>query len=164
MAGGKPGNLFMVKYLLNFLLIFSLLSVSAFAKNEDAKLQEEFGSDLTHVPFFLRFAFSKEFNKDWKKSNYPQREAFLRDYESNLAAQQKQEKIETQALAQKNKEILLEKKEEQHREKDRLKARLEKERAEEKAEKERQKEFSTLLNEQQKELNDMRQQATQTGR
>ena len=123
----------MVKYLLSFLLIFLMLSSFSFAKmDEDAKLKKDFGPDLVHVPFFLRFSFSKQFNKDWKKSDYSERKAFLKDYETNLAADQSKQKAEARAEAEKEKERLLEKKRSSvQKERDRLRAQL----AEEKAEK-----------------------------
>src|ERR1700679_219596 len=94
MADGQNGTRSMVKYLLNFLFVFLILSSFSFAKNDDTKLQSEYGYDLIHAPFFLRFAFEKEFTKDWQKSDYPEREAFLKDYETNLAAEQKKEQVE----------------------------------------------------------------------
>ena len=96
----------MSKYLLNFLFVFLMLSSFSFAKNEDAQLQKEFGNDLTKAPFFLRFAYSKEFNKDWKDTDYSERRAFLMDYETNLAAKQAQEKIDAKAAAAEEKERL----------------------------------------------------------
>jgi len=142
-----------------------MLSSYSFADKDDAKmqakLQKEYGYDLTHAPFFLRFAYYKEFDKDWKKTDYPERYAFLADYEISSAAQLAKDKAEAKAEAAQEKERLQEKKDALRKEKDRLKA----EKAEEKAEKledeERQKEFNTAVNNQQRTLEEMKQQATQ---
>lgn len=149
----------MLKYLLNFLFVFLMLSSFSFANNGDtklqAKLQKEYGRDLTKAPFFLRFAYNKEFNKDWGKTDYPQRLSFLADYETKSAAEQAKEKADAEAAAIKEKQRLLEKKEELRKEKDKLKAEKAKEKAEQLADKERQKEFDTRVKEQQRELRQM---------
>ncbi len=155
----------MIKYLLNILFIFLLLSSFSFADTNaakmQAKLQKEYGWDLTKVPFFLRFAYYKEFNKDWKETDYPQRLSFLTDYEIQLAAEQAKEKAETQAATAKEKERLREKKEAERKEKERLKAQLAKEKAEKKADEEEQKEFDRGISQQQKTLEQMKREATQ---
>ncbi len=149
----------MVKYLLNFLFVFLMLSSFSFANNDDAKLQaklqKEYGYDLTKAPFFLRFSYYKEFNKDWKKTDYPERLSFLEDYETRSAAEQAKEKAEAKAAAVKEKERLREKKEALGKEKERLKAQLAKEKAQQLADKERQKEFDTSVKEQRKGLQQM---------
>jgi len=149
----------MVKYLLNFLFVFLMLSSFSFAQKDDAKLQvklqKEFGYDLTHVPFFLRFSYYKKFDKNWKESDYPERLAFLKNYETNLAAEQVKEKADAKAAAAKEKERLGEKKEALRKEKERSKARLAEEKAEKKAEEGRQKEFNASVSEQKKELQQM---------
>ena len=133
----------MVKYLLNFLCIFLFLSSLSFAKEafDEAFLQKEFGADLSHAPFFLRFAYSKEFNKDWKKTDYLERKAFLTEYETNLATDQAKEKAEAKVAAAEEKERYLANKEALLKEKNRLKAREAEEKAEKLADEERQKEF-----------------------
>ena len=94
----------MVKYLLNFLFVFLCYHHFLLPKHDDSKLQKEYGSDLTKAPFFLRFAFHKEFNKDWKKSDYSERKAFLTDYETNLAEEQAKKKQMLKLKLQKEKE------------------------------------------------------------
>ena len=42
----------MVKFVWSFLLIFFILTPFSFA-NSDAKLQSQYGQDLTHAPFFF---------------------------------------------------------------------------------------------------------------
>ena len=158
----------MVKYSLKFLFVFLILSSLSFAQNDDAKmqakLQKEFGYDLTHAPFFLRFSYNKAFNKDWKESDYPERFGFLRDYEINLAAQQAKEKAEAEALAAKEKERLLEKKEALRKEKERLKAIEARKKADRLAEEERQKRFKTGLYNEKKSLEEMQRLFQQTRR
>jgi hypothetical protein len=153
----------MVKYLLNFLCIFLFLSSLSFAKEafDEVFLQKEFGADLSHAPFFLRFAFSKEFNKDWKKTDYLERKVFLTDYENDLAAEQAKEKVDAKAAAVQEREGTLAKKEALLKEKERLKAQKAEEKAEKLADEARQKEFDEAKREQQQELEQMRQQATQ---
>jgi hypothetical protein len=112
-----------------------MFSSFSFAGSDDdkllAKLQNEYGYDLTHVPFSLRFAFYKEFDKDWERSDYLERKYFLTDHEINLKTQRTKEKTYAKVQADKEKELLYERKEALRKEKDRLKAR----KAEEKAEK-----------------------------
>ena len=151
----------MLKCLLFFLFAFLIVSSFSFAKDNEPELQKEFGHDLTHVPFFLRFAFNKEFNKDWKKSDYPERKAFLTKYEANVAAEQVKEEAEQKAEAEREKERLREKNEAQHKADERLKASLAEEKSEKDADDERQKEFDKGLQTQQRELDDMRRQALQ---
>lgn len=159
----------MIKYLLLFM--FLTLSSFSFANNInndeaklEAKLQKEFGYDLTHVPFFLRFSFSKEFDKDWKDSDYLERKVFLADYEKNLAIKQAMEKAEAKAAAAKEKELFLEKKEALSVEKERLKARLVQEKSQRLAEKKRQRELKADLKEQHKTLQEMMREFEQSRR
>jgi hypothetical protein len=154
---------FMVKYLLNFLCIFLFLSSLSFAKEafDEAFLQKEFGDDLSHAPFFLRFAFNKEFNKDWGKSDYLERKIFLTNYETGLAVEQVKEKTDAKAAAAQEKERYLATKEALLKEKERLKAQEAEEKAEKLAEEKRQKEFDQATRKQQQELEQMEQQATQ---
>ena len=106
MGVGKNGRLFMVKHLLIFLFLFFMLSSFSFAKDDDAKLKKEYGQDLTHVPYFLRFSFYEKYHRDWKETYYTERKFFLTNYETNLAADQAKEKAEVKAEADKEKERL----------------------------------------------------------
>jgi hypothetical protein len=141
-----------------------MFSSFSFAGSDDdkllAKLQNEYGYDLTHAPFFLRFAFYKEFNKDWKRSDYLERKYFLTDYEINLEAQQAKEKTYAKIQADKEKELLYERKETLRKDKDRLKARKAKEKAEKLDDKEHQKEFYRTVKDQEKILEQMKREAT----
>ena len=118
----------MLKYLLNSLFIFLMLSSFSLANNDEAKLQaklqKEFGHDLTHAPFFLRFAYYKEFDKDWKETDYLERKAFLGDYETQSAAEQAKEEADAKAQIAKEKERLREKREALRKENEQLKAQL----------------------------------------
>ena len=67
----------MIKYLLNILVVFLMLSSFCFAKNDDNGLQKEYGTDLTKAPFFLRFNFYNEYKKDWEESSYAERKDFM---------------------------------------------------------------------------------------
>ena len=153
----------MVKYF--FLFIFLALSSPSFANNDEAKLEakleKEFGHDLTHAPFFLRFAYYKEFDQDWKETDYMERKAFLEDYETQSAAEQAKEEAEAKAQIAKEKERLREKREALRKENEQLKAQLAQERAEKREDEERQKEFDRSLKEEQKILQQMKQLATQ---
>ena len=151
----------MIKYLLNFLFVFLMLSSFSFAKDDDSKLQKEFGPDLSHAPFFLRFAFSKEFNKDWGKSDYSERKAFLTDYETNLTTKQKQEAVDAKTAATEEKERLRAQKAELRQEKEKLKTQEAEEKAEKAAREEFIKETTEAEKEQHKELAEMERQATQ---
>ena len=129
----------MARFFISVLFLIFILTSFAFAKQDLVKLQNEFGYDLTKAPFFLRFAYYKEFNKDWKKTDYDERLSFLTDYEDGLAQQQAREKALAKAEAEDEKERLQEKKDAERREKDRLKARLAKYMQEAKEEADRQK-------------------------
>ena len=85
----------MCKYLLNLLIIFLMLSSVSFAKGYDTKIKEEFGKDLTHAPFTLRFSFSKKYHKEWKESTFAERRAYLTAYEIGVD----QDKAQTRAQA-----------------------------------------------------------------
>jgi len=122
MVAGKNGKQLMVKILLIFIFGFLISSSISFAKIDDAKLKQEFGQDLTKAPFFLRFSFSKKFNKDWGQSDYLERRIFLTDYEDNLASEKAQEIADAKAEADQEKERLNEKKEAELKEKNILKA------------------------------------------
>jgi len=146
----------MVKYLLNSLIIFLMLSSFSFARDNDAALQQEYGPDLTKAPFFLRFAFEKQTNIDWGKSYYSDRKAFLTNYEANLDAQRVQEKADAREAADEEKERLREKRDKQRQEQDRLKAQQDEDKTEQQEYDQRQKEFSDLEKNQRQELQGMR--------
>jgi hypothetical protein len=152
----------MIKHLLNFLLIFLMLSSISFASKEmDAKLKAEFGQDLTHAPYFIRFAFYERYHRDWKTTYYTDRKYFLTAYETNVAADQAKEKARAKAEAAKEKERVDEAKEVLRRQKDRLKAQLEKEKAEKRDDRERQKEFDDSVRGQQREIRQMQREVIQ---
>ena len=151
----------MARFFISVLFLIFILTSFAFAKQDLVKLQNEFGYDLTKAPFFLRFAYYKEFNKDWKKTDYDERLSFLTDYEDGLAQQQAREKALAKAEAEDEKERLQEKKDAERREKDRLKARLAKDMQEAKEEADRQKALNQAVVDQQRVLQEMRQQSTE---
>ena len=129
---GKNGKKIMVKCLINFILIFIILTSSSLAKKiTDTDLQNEYGRDLTHVPFFLRNAYYLKYHVDWKSTYFTERKVFLRAYDTNLAAEQVKEKALAKAEAAKEKERLRLKKQEDRKIKDRLKAQADEEKAEE---------------------------------
>ena len=151
----------MFKYVISFLFIL-LLSTPSFAKiDEMTKLKKEYGQDLSRAPFFLRFAFYKRYNVDWKKSFYSDRKEFLIQYEKEHSADLAHEKELARAEAQKESEIQFEKKEELRKERDRLKVRIAKEKAEKKEEQDRQKNFKQVVIEQEKELKELERQIAQ---
>ncbi len=154
----------MVRYLLNFLLIFLMLSSLSFAKVDDAKLKKEYGPYLTQVPFYLRHAFYKKYHKDWEKTYYFEREDFLKDYEINLTAEQAKEKAEAKAEANKEKERLFKKKEALRKEKDRLKAELAEQKSEKIASAAEQKVFNESVAAQRKKIQEMKEEMEQEKR
>ncbi len=154
----------MAKYFLYLIFVFLSLTSFSYANSDEIKLQKEFGKDLTHAPFFLRFSFYKKFNKDWKQTDYPERKFFLMDYENDLVIAKAKEKAEARAEADREKERLHEKKEALRKENDRLKAQEAEDRAEEKADEERQKEFDSSVGEQKRELEQLQQASSQSNR
>jgi hypothetical protein len=137
-----------------------MLSSLSFAnKNDEAKLKAEYGPELTHVPYVIRFAYNEKYHHDWTKTYYSDRKFFLLDYEANLAADQAKKKAEALAEADKEKARIAERKAELKKESDRLKAEKAKEKAQEYDDSQRQKEFNTTVSEQQKEIRDMQRQA-----
>ncbi len=151
----------MVKSFLNFLVIFLMLATFACARNDDSKLKNEFGPDLTHAPFFLRFSFLKEYSKDWKNSNYTERKSFLTHYENNVAAALAKEKADAKALALKNKERAREKRDLERKIAQRKKDQEAEDKAEAKAVAERNKNMSNMVYNQQKDLAEMQRQLQQ---
>lgn len=149
----------MYKFLVNILLFFILITSISYAKtrNEDAKLQTEYGYDLTHVPFFLRYDYESKYHKYWSKTYYLDRKYFLLDYETNLAVEKLKNKAEAKAEAEKEKRRLNEKKAALKKEKDRLKARIDEQKAEALEDKNRQKDFNGQLHAQNKEIQQMKQ-------
>jgi len=165
MAVGKSGRRPMVKCLLSFILMFSILSSQSWANSDDTKellkLQKEYGYELYQVPFFIRFAYNKRYNKLWSDSYFFERKSFLIDYETQEAAEQRQDKIDAKIEADKEKEHLAEKKAEIQKLKDRIKARIEKEKAEKDEDADRQKVFNESIKQQKQELHDLEQEAMQ---
>lgn len=154
----------MVKLLLNLLFVLLILSSLAFARNIEGKLKSEFGPDLTKAPFFLRFSFSREYGKDWKKSFYAERKAFLSEYENNLTAQQARDKVEAKAEAQKERDLSREKREADREKSERLKTQLAQERAEQEEYDQEQKGFNSALKDQDREIQQMQRQEAQASR
>ena len=140
-----------------------ILSSPSFASIRDDKLQADFGQELNKVPFFLQYSFSKEYNKDWGKSTYLERKAFLKNYEMFLASEEAKKRADARVEAAKEKARLYEKKVEVLNEKARLRAIAQTEKAERMAEKARQKEFDVSLKNQQKLLEQMRRSAMHGG-
>ncbi len=143
-----------------------LFSSSAFAvvQDDEAKLvshmQKDYGRDLTQVPFFLKFSYYKQFDKEWGETDYLQRKVFLEKYEKETAAEKAKTKAELEAEAIKERAILQAKMNEQRKKRDRLKAELAKEKAEKREDAQRQREFDDALKEQKRELKLMQQLAT----
>jgi hypothetical protein len=162
MGVGKIGGRFMVRFLLNFLIVFLLIISFSFADTEnndaklEAKLQKEYGYALTHVPFFLRFAYFKTYDKPWTETDYPERKAYLADYELNVAAEKAKEKAEAKAAADDEKKRILDKKEAQRKEKDRLKALKAQKKEEKDIDLENQKAFDQSVQKQKKILDQMK--------
>jgi hypothetical protein len=149
----------MVRYLRITLFVFLMLSSFAFAKTDEAKLKSEFGDDLTKAPFFLRFSFQKEFNKDWNDTDYAERKAFLAGYDASVGTEQVKDIEDTKAAQRAEKARLRAKNDEARKERYRLKALAAAERAEKRAQEEREKAVNAADKAQQRELQDMLQQA-----
>ena len=143
----------MFKYFLAF--TFFMFSTFALADIKEIKLQKEYGQDLTKAPFFLRFTYYKEYNKDWSSTLYEDRLGFLENFEALSAQEKEQEKADAKMAQEAEKNKLLEKKLAEKKEKDRLRAEAAEELAEKKAEEDRQKSFNDLVNQQKKEITDM---------
>jgi hypothetical protein len=152
----------MLKYLLAFLFAFSLLPCSSQARPDIvAALKQEYGQDLTHVPFYLRYAFLKAYHKDWENSYYIERESFLKDYKENLAIQNAKDRAEEKAEADAEKARQQAKQDELRKQQDRLKAELAEEKAEEDDDYQRQKEFDDTIKQQEQQLQQMQLQMQQ---
>lgn len=151
----------MVKYLLNSFLFLLFLTALSFAKIDLAKLQKEYGKDLTKAPFFLRFDYFKRFNKPWDKTYFEEREYFLNDYEVSVQQEKAKELREDKLEAIKEKQRLEEKKTRERQEKERIKARLAKEKAEKRADEQRQKDLDMAQKEQERKLEEMKRAASQ---
>ena len=153
----------MLRYLLSFLFIFLMLSTLAIAKksNIEAVLHNEYGADLTHAPFFLRYSFHKQYKKDWKDSTYSQRRDFLANYESNIDAEQAQEKADAKAESRNEKDRLRQQRQAERDARESLRAQAAAEKAEQKEGRDRQKDFNSMLKDQQKELQQMQKDTTQ---
>ena len=145
----------MVKTLLQSLFIFLILSTFSFAKDSDAKLKNEFGSDLTRAPFSVRYSFLRQYDKEWDESNYNERKTFLTNYKANSDAQQQKEKADAKALAQKDRDRQREKKLFKQKIAARLKADEAEKREYNNELKYRQKAFNRLVKDQKSELEKM---------
>lgn len=165
MAAGRRGKVLMLKKSLIFIIILLVLSSTSYGKTDEEKylpgLQKEYGRDLTHTPFFLRFSFQKEFNKLWKESNYPEREYFLLMYVKNIDEENKKEKDKAAAQAQYDKQRAIEKKELLIKQRNRLKAQLAKEKTEKLEDTQRQKSFIDVIKNQEEQLRQMEQELSQ---
>ncbi|MDE1920575.1 MAG: hypothetical protein KGJ09_06030 [Candidatus Omnitrophica bacterium] len=149
----------MIRLSMVFFAFFLMMSSCSLASGiNDAKLKQKYGSQLTHAPFFLRYAFLKTYGEDWADSSYSQREPFLMDYEKNLGVEMAREKAEDRAEAQEEKQRQDERKDELRKERDRIKAQLDEEKAEEKADEERQKSFQNLVKDQERSLHSLERQ------
>ena len=153
----------MLRNILNFIVIFLMLSTLVFAnaKSDEIKLQNEYGKDLTHVPFFLKFSFYKQYNRDWKTTYYSERKEFLHEYEIEAAKAAAEEREEARAQAEEEKARLRAKRDADRDEHNKEKAKLAQEKADAKAEEERQKSFDQTVKDQEKELQQMEEQITQ---
>lgn len=161
MAAGKGGKQPMLRYLLSFAIIFSMVTSYSFAKNDDASLQNEYGQDLTQAPFFLRFAYQRKYDKDWSKTTYTERKVYLKDYETGLVKQKAQDKADALAQAQSDKELRSEQREADLQARGQLREEEEENKADEAADEQRQKDFDASLKEQQKELEQMQRAAVE---
>jgi len=144
----------MVKYLLCFFLISTTWAFAADTWSE-ARLQSVYGKDLTQAPFYLKFAFQKQFNQDWSKSYYTDRKQFLMDYENSVDLDAKKAQAQAKQEAQEEKEQLLEEKQEAKEKNLKLRAEHLKELAEAREEKERQREFYAQIKKQQQEIDQL---------
>jgi hypothetical protein len=164
MGDGKLGDHLMFRYLLSFFIIFLFLTSFSLAKkgSDEGALQAEYGRDLTHVPYFLRYSFYNDYHLDWKKSNYAERHVFLEKYQISLAQQQIQEREDERLAKQDEREKIHAQREAERAEKDREKADLAEQRAEERENQDREKQFSTLVKEQQQEAQQIQQEQQQS--
>jgi len=161
MVAGKNGKRPMVKYLFNSLLIFFFLSSISLASNIDTELKNEFGADLTHVPFFLRYSFGQHYNEDWKDSTYSERKSFLIRYEDNLKKQKAQDIQDAKIQAVKDKAYKMEQDKKRRKLAARLKAEEVEQEAEEKEARERQRSMDQAVEGQKRDLAQMEDQFQQ---
>ena len=145
----------MVKNLLNLILILLMLSSVSFAMGYDSKIKEEFGKDLTHAPFTLRFSFSKKYHKDWKQSSFAERKAFLTAYEIGLAQDAAQARAQARADAAYRRDRANQARAAARAERDKERAESAEARAEAKADADRNKAFNSAVLSHQKELQQM---------
>lgn len=147
----------MLPFVFSFWLLFSFFPAYAVAAGtvSDAQLQKEYGEDLKQAPFFLRFAFYKKYNKDWKESTYPQRRNYLKEYKISAIEHQKKEKAKAKIKAAEDKERLRVKKAEEKKVKNRLRAQVLADKAEMKEETERQRDFKRAIEGQARALSQM---------
>jgi len=150
----------MVKKVFNLLLVSLMLASSAYAS--DAKLKSEYGQDLTHAPFIIRYAFYNELHEEWGKSDYAQRKAFLTNYDRKLKEEQRLDKAEARAESNHYKEILSQKKVALRKKEQIQRAEADEDKEEQRADEERQNSFAREVEQQQRELNQMQSQSTHT--
>lgn len=144
----------MAKFL--FLLIFFALAPQSWAAPRgeitDVQLQKEYGYDLTKAPFFLRFSYFRQFGKDWKETDYTEREAFLKDYDTNAAIERAKDMADAKAEAAEEKALAREKRQELKDQLAQLKAEEQEEKAEEKEQEDRDKDFNKAVEQEEKEI------------
>jgi|GEM_PF-2199348 len=154
----------MVKYIIISILLLLVLPSFSYAKDDDSKLKQEYGQDLTKAPFFLRFSYGREFNKEWDQTTYKERKAYLKDYDTKVANQQAQDKADAKAEVLKERELSQEKRQEDLQERDRIREDAEEQKAEDEEDAQRQKDFNDTVKDQQRELDQLRQQAVESGK
>ena len=132
-----------------------MLASFSWGTNDDVKLRQEYGHDLTQAPFFLRYKFNKDFKHEWAQSDYAERRAFLADYDNGLAAQKAQEKAEARQAARDKRDQLREKRDEERAAKEKIRQELAQEKDEQHENDARQKQFDQGVNDQQRALKQM---------
>lgn len=79
----------MIRILLSFLLIFSLLGSPSFAVVTEFTVKQRYGADLTQAPFFLRYSFERKYKRNWFHGTYVQRKDFLMAYDRSLEQEER---------------------------------------------------------------------------
>ncbi len=125
------------------------------AAQQEEQLKQEFGPDLTHVPFYLRYSFARHNNASWESSTYSERKAFLIKYEEGVAAQEQKQKEEAKAQAIQEKARLVEEKNKARLRRAKERAELAEQKATDKYYRDRQKAFDKLVSDQRKGLTGM---------
>jgi len=145
----------MVKNILSIFILFLMLSSVSFAKGYDSKIKEEFGKDLTHAPFTLRFAFSKRYHIDWKQSTFAERRTFLTNYEIGVEQDARHARDQARADAAYRRDRANQSRAAARAHRDKEKAEAAAARAEAKETSDRNKSFNKTVTDQQKELQQM---------